>query len=107
MVPDPDGATRVTALSYRYGARWALEGIDLTVAAGEALAVLGPNGAGKSTLIATMPGLRAPTRGTLEIHGLAPQAEVRQGRVAGMLQASALPQFAPVAASSPPAPPPP
>jgi len=39
------------------------DGIDLTVAAGEALAVVGPNGAGKSTLGLTIAGLLPPAAG--------------------------------------------
>jgi energy-coupling factor transport system ATP-binding protein len=38
-------------------------GIDLSIAAGEALAVTGPNGAGKSTLGLTLAGLLAPAAG--------------------------------------------
>lgn len=36
------------------GSRIALDGVDLTIRAGEHLAILGPNGCGKSTLIRTM-----------------------------------------------------
>lgn len=46
-----------------------LHGIDLTVAAGQVLAVLGPNGAGKSTLIGLLAGLVTPTGGQYRIGG--------------------------------------
>jgi len=91
-----DEAARVDGVAYRYGTNWALEGVDLSVRSGEALAVLGPNGAGKSTLIATMLGLLTPTHGAVSIQGMAPQAAARAGRVAGMLQGGSLPQFASV-----------
>lgn len=46
-----------------------LHGIDLTVGAGEILAVLGPNGAGKSTLLSVVAGLVRPTAGTVTFGG--------------------------------------
>lgn len=49
----------------RPGARPAARGIDLTVRAGQALAVTGPNGAGKSTLALTLSGLLLPLAGTV------------------------------------------
>ncbi|ANY08919.1 ATP-binding cassette domain-containing protein [Pseudonocardia sp. HH130630-07] len=52
-----------------YGAIRALEGIDLTVNAGEVTCVLGDNGAGKSTLIKIMSGLHPHSEGTLTVHG--------------------------------------
>src|SRR5690606_20037416 len=42
------------------------DGIDLTLGAGEALAVTGPNGSGKSTLGLTLAGLLPPAAGCLE-----------------------------------------
>ena len=48
----------------RFGARAALDGIDLDVWEGEALTLLGPNGAGKTTAIRVVLGLRRPDAGT-------------------------------------------
>ena len=52
-----------------YGAIRALEGINLTVNAGEVACVLGDNGAGKSTLIKIISGLHPHTEGTLRVDG--------------------------------------
>jgi simple sugar transport system ATP-binding protein len=52
-----------------YGAIRALEGVDLTVRAGEVTCVLGDNGAGKSTLIKIMSGLHPHSEGTLTVDG--------------------------------------
>ena len=53
-----------------YGAIRALEGIDLTVNAGEVTCVLGDNGAGKSTLIKIISGLHPHTEGVLKVDGV-------------------------------------
>jgi putative ABC transport system ATP-binding protein len=47
----------------------ALDGIDLAVAAGEAVAVMGPSGSGKSTLLNLVAGLDRPTGGRVEVAG--------------------------------------
>ena len=47
----------------------ALDGIDLTVWEGEAVAVLGANGCGKSTLLKLLDGLYPPTAGHLRVFG--------------------------------------
>lgn len=47
----------------------ALDGIDLTVSAGEAVGLIGPNGAGKSTLLRALANLTHLDRGVASIHG--------------------------------------
>ena len=56
----------------RRGVVLALDGVDLTVDAGEVLALLGPNGAGKSTLVDVAAGLLVPERGTVRLCGADP-----------------------------------
>ncbi len=60
---------QVRDLVVRYGDFEALHGIDLTVAAGETLAVIGANGAGKSTLLKALSGLLPSAEGTITFEG--------------------------------------
>lgn len=53
-----------------YGSHTALQGLDLSVPAGEIFGFIGPNGAGKTTTIKIMGGIMAPTSGTLKIAGI-------------------------------------
>jgi len=52
-----------------YGARRALAGVDLDVAAGTIVGLVGPNGAGKTTLVSIVAGLRRPDAGTVRVAG--------------------------------------
>lgn len=54
----------------RYGAKVAVDRIDLDVPAGQCLGLLGPNGAGKTTTVEMLEGLHAPDEGTIELFGL-------------------------------------
>ena len=61
---------RTTGVGLRYPTgRLALEGIDLSVSAGELVVVLGPNGSGKSTLLRCIAGILRPTSGKIEVAG--------------------------------------
>jgi ABC-type lipoprotein export system ATPase subunit len=73
----PDGGAAIAGedlfLIYRtgHGDVSALRGLDLTVKAGEHVAVLGPSGAGKSSLLSLCAGFAQPSSGRLRVAGTA------------------------------------
>ncbi|MFZ0248799.1 MAG: ABC transporter ATP-binding protein, partial [Acidimicrobiales bacterium] len=84
-------AVEVAGLTVRYGPAGtpaAVDGIDLTAAAGEVLVVLGPNGAGKTSTVETLEGYRRPAAGQVRVLGLDPVADhaALSGRIGVMLQ---------------------
>ena len=70
MPASPDAAVDVRGVSKVFGARTALDGFTLQIAAGEIVALLGPNGAGKTTAMRILAGLVAPTTGTGVVAGV-------------------------------------
>jgi ABC-2 type transport system ATP-binding protein len=71
-------AIETHALTRRFGAQVAVDGIDLRVPAGSFYGFLGENGAGKSTTISMLTGVLAPTSGELLVLGLGPGTEVKR-----------------------------
>jgi ABC-2 type transport system ATP-binding protein len=63
-------ALSVRDLRKHYGDVRAVDGLDLSIGAGECFGLLGPNGAGKTTTIEICEGLLAPDSGEVEILGL-------------------------------------
>jgi ABC-2 type transport system ATP-binding protein len=61
---------RVVGLRKAYDDVVAVDGLDLTVHAGECFGLLGPNGAGKTTTIEICEGLTVPDSGTVEVLGM-------------------------------------
>ena len=67
---DRDSAVvRLTNVRKEYSDSVALDGVSLTIRAGEAVAVMGPSGSGKSTLLNMVAGLDRPTSGSVVVHG--------------------------------------
>ena len=62
-------AIETNGLTRRFGTFAAVDGLALSVPAGEFYGFLGPNGAGKSTTIKMLTGLLAPSAGTMRILG--------------------------------------
>ncbi|MFE6893810.1 heme ABC transporter ATP-binding protein [Streptomyces sp. NPDC057694] len=69
-----DPVAEARALRVDLGGRAVLSGVDLTVRAGEVLALVGPNGAGKSTLLAALAADLPAGSGELLVHGRPPAA---------------------------------
>ena len=62
-------ALRVEAITKRFGALTALDGVTMGVDEGEILGILGDNGAGKSTLMKVITGYHPPTSGEVFVRG--------------------------------------
>lgn len=60
-------AVDATGLTHDYGRRPALGGVDVSVVAGEMLAITGPSGSGKSTLLHALSGVLRPEVGEVRI----------------------------------------
>ncbi|MEU5695850.1 ABC transporter ATP-binding protein [Actinosynnema sp. NPDC020468] len=63
-------AVEISGLRKNFGSVRALDGVDLTVHAGESLVVLGPSGSGKSTLLRVLAGLEEADGGRVLVDGV-------------------------------------
>ncbi|MFC9115388.1 ABC transporter ATP-binding protein [Streptomyces sp. NPDC057092] len=68
----PEPVAEVRSLAVRRDRVQALTHVDLTVSAGETIALMGRNGAGKSTLLGALVGLIAPSSGSVRTGGAVP-----------------------------------
>ena len=69
-MPELPPAVEVRNLRKIYGAKAAVDGLNLTVAQGSFFGFLGPNGAGKTTTIKMLMGLAPPSSGTISLLGM-------------------------------------
>jgi ABC-type branched-subunit amino acid transport system ATPase component len=68
---DPPALLEVSGVAVNYGGVRALRGVDLTLRAGEAVALLGANGAGKTTLARAISGAVPLAAGAIRFDGVA------------------------------------
>jgi energy-coupling factor transport system ATP-binding protein len=78
-------SVRLDGVGFTYpdGTR-ALDGVDLTIASGDAVAIIGQNGSGKSTLVRHLNGLLRPTEGRV-LHDDTDVARLRVARLAAVV----------------------
>ncbi len=74
MNPDREAVLRLEGVAMTFAGgdgpdRTVLDGVDLTLAAGDSLALVGRSGSGKSTLLHLAAGISVPTRGRVLIQG--------------------------------------
>ena len=86
-----DDAVVTTALTKRFGARAAVDGIDMVVPKGAVYGFLGPNGSGKTTTIRLLLGLVRPTSGSSALlgHPIPAEAGMALPRVGALVEGPA------------------
>ena len=75
----PGHAVRIQALEVNLDGAQVLDGVDLTVTAGEWVNIIGPNGAGKTTMLRAVLGL-VPFRGKIQINGIGERRRAARAR---------------------------
>jgi len=84
-------ALELIGASKRYGQRYALRDVDLSLAAGSALGLLGPNGAGKTSALRMLLGFTKASSGAVRLQGLSPRDPASRVGVAYLPERLVLP----------------
>ncbi len=58
--PTAGASIKISKLEKRFGSVFAVNGVDIDIAAGEFLALLGPSGSGKTTILMSVAGFEFP-----------------------------------------------
>ncbi len=69
MINSQAPALEISGLSYRFGAKQALDNVGFAIAPGEFKVLLGPNGAGKTTLFSLVTRLYDTSEGRISVNG--------------------------------------
>ena len=62
---NPNPAIMLRSVGKRYGQKWAIEDVSISISESELVLINGPNGAGKSTLLKVIAGVVEPTKGEI------------------------------------------
>jgi ABC-2 type transport system ATP-binding protein len=73
-----------------FGSVQAVRGVDLSIEAGEIVAILGPNGAGKTSTIDIILGLSQPTAGSVSVFDMQPRQAINRGLISAVMQTGGL-----------------
>jgi putative spermidine/putrescine transport system ATP-binding protein len=84
-VPAPPSHLVLERLSKRYGSQAAVDGVSLSVARGECIALLGPSGCGKTTTLRLVAGFILPDAGRILLNGVAIERSPPHRRRIGMV----------------------